>query len=181
MPTPHPARRELAPRFQPWIRQIIQELSQRAAKMPPGSIIVPCCGSGQELVQLHEALATKRTIIGIDLAPGMVEVAQQHIRQACAAGTIWGRQLLQCIRVRAAPDRRARPPALARREAGCEAHVSARVGDAMALHGDASLQPVAAVMSCFGLQQLQPGAAQVGRGGWPRLAARREQGRRRQR
>jgi hypothetical protein len=38
--------------------------------------------AGQELVQLFEALPTKHNIIGIDLAPGMVEVAQRHIRRA---------------------------------------------------------------------------------------------------
>jgi hypothetical protein len=39
--------------------------------------------------------------------------------------------------------------------------VSVRVGDASALHQDQSLQPVAAVMSVFGLQQLQPAPGQV--------------------
>jgi len=36
--------RELAPKFEPWIRRAIAALAQH--RLPPGRILVPACGSG---------------------------------------------------------------------------------------------------------------------------------------
>lgn len=48
-------------------------------QLPP-----PPLAAGQELILLHEALPGKRNVIGVDLAPGMVQVAQQLIGWAAA-------------------------------------------------------------------------------------------------
>lgn len=48
-----------------------------------GGAVVPCCGPGQELPAIAEALGTERPVLGIDLAPGMIEIAQ---RRATACG-----------------------------------------------------------------------------------------------
>jgi hypothetical protein len=62
----------------PLVYQILP-ITPTSLQPPP-----PRLAAGQELILLHEALPGKRNIIGVDLAPGMVQVAQQLI--GCAAG-----------------------------------------------------------------------------------------------
>jgi len=101
------------PRFAPWTDVAIAAVVRRAAELPAGPIVVPCCGPGQELEPL--ARGTGRETIGIDLSPVMVERAR-----ARAAGL---------------------------------AGIRAEIGDVGVLAGRFP-EGVAAVVSCFGLQQL---------------------------
>jgi SAM-dependent methyltransferase len=72
------------PRFAPWTRDALAALTAHVASLPPGGAMVPCCGPGQELPALAEMLGTERTIIGIDLAPGMIAIAKRRAN-ACGA------------------------------------------------------------------------------------------------
>jgi hypothetical protein len=47
--------------------------------------LTPDCLSGEELLLLARSLPGQRQIIGVDLAPGMVDLAQQRIAQADSA------------------------------------------------------------------------------------------------
>ncbi len=73
----HPKHRILVPRFRPWIQQSIQHLLTHPLPSH-GEIVVPACGPGAELLDLHAAFP-QRTIVGIDLAPGMVTEAQRTV------------------------------------------------------------------------------------------------------
>lgn len=73
--------RVLVPRFRPWIHQAISQLLAHHPVPHDGAIVVPACGPGAELLDLHAA-APQRTIIGIDLAPGMVAEAQRTVHAA---------------------------------------------------------------------------------------------------
>lgn len=67
----------LAPLFQPWLDQLVEAL--HAKSLPEGDVIVPACGPGVELLMLAEALPRESKIVGIDLAAGMVDVANARI------------------------------------------------------------------------------------------------------
>jgi SAM-dependent methyltransferase len=65
--------RYFVPRFAPWVATAVRSLAD--VTLPPGPILVPCCGSFPEL----PALATShpgREIVGIDLSAGMVGLAR---------------------------------------------------------------------------------------------------------
>jgi SAM-dependent methyltransferase len=67
--------RYFVPRFAPWVTTAVTGL--RATPLPPGPILVPCCGTFPEL----PALAgdhPDREIIGIDLSPGMIGKARRR-------------------------------------------------------------------------------------------------------
>ena len=73
---------ELVPRFLPWAQQLLALLPQH---LPQGCCCCPGCGPGDELILLHQALPGRR-IVGIDLAPGMTQLAQQRIEAAGLRG-----------------------------------------------------------------------------------------------
>jgi SAM-dependent methyltransferase len=63
--------RYLVPRFAPWVAAAAGAL---AGDLPPGPLLVPCCGTFPELPALVAA-HPDREIVGIDLSPGMVTLA----------------------------------------------------------------------------------------------------------
>jgi len=68
------------PRFAPWVRDAIAALP---ADLPPGDLVVPCCGTGPELLSLS-ARFPGRAILGIDMSAGMLACAAertQHMPQ----------------------------------------------------------------------------------------------------
>ncbi len=67
--------RYFVPRFAPWVARAVGVLTD--AGLPPGPILVPCCGTFPELPALVEA-HPEREIVGIDLSPGMVELAHKR-------------------------------------------------------------------------------------------------------
>lgn len=72
------------PRFSPWTRDALAALRSHSVKaLPAAGAVVPCCGPGQELPAIAEVLGTERPVLGIDLAPGMIDIAQ---RRAAASG-----------------------------------------------------------------------------------------------
>src|SRR5581483_4431811 len=70
--------RYFVPRFSPWTEEAVRALTKRARKLPLGSVLVPCCGPGQELLPLALAFPD-REVLGIDLSPGMVALARARI------------------------------------------------------------------------------------------------------
>ena len=72
------------PRFSPWTSDALEQLFFTAPSLPEGSIIVPTCGPGQELPLVSELLGNGRPIIGIDIAPGMIEIAKRRAAE-CGA------------------------------------------------------------------------------------------------
>jgi SAM-dependent methyltransferase len=66
--------RYLVPRFAPWVATAVSAL--RATPLPPGPILVPCCGTFPELPALARD-HPDREIVGIDLSAGMVERARR--------------------------------------------------------------------------------------------------------
>ncbi|KAK9833418.1 hypothetical protein WJX81_003378 [Elliptochloris bilobata] len=70
---------ELVPRFKPYTQRLLSLFLQRP--LPTGPVYVPACGPGHELVLLGEALPG-RQLFGVDLAAGMVELADQKLAQA---------------------------------------------------------------------------------------------------
>jgi SAM-dependent methyltransferase len=67
--------RYFVPRFAPWVTTAVNALVE--ATLPPGPILVPCCGTFPELPALL-ASHPEREIIGIDLSAGMVRLARQR-------------------------------------------------------------------------------------------------------
>lgn len=59
------------PRFRPWVDLAVEVLGE----LPPGPILVPCCGTFPELDQLL-ARFPDREIVGIDLSAEMVRLAR---------------------------------------------------------------------------------------------------------
>jgi SAM-dependent methyltransferase len=68
-------------RFAPWLKDALTALLAQASGLPSGPVLVPCCGPGQELLWLADALPGRR-IWGIDLSAGMVERARQRTSQS---------------------------------------------------------------------------------------------------
>lgn len=78
--------RYFVPRFAPWTAAAVAGL--RAA-LPPGPILVPCCGSFPELPLLAQD-HPDRPILGIDLSPGMLAVARERTAAVPLAEVIEG-------------------------------------------------------------------------------------------
>ncbi|WP_433323560.1 class I SAM-dependent methyltransferase [Spirillospora sp. CA-294931] len=66
--------RYFVPRFAPWVKAAVEAVQE---PLPPGPILVPCCGTFPELPDLIRAFPTRK-IIGIDLSPGMVRLARER-------------------------------------------------------------------------------------------------------
>lgn len=62
------------PRFAPWVCNAVETLP---AELPPGALVVPCCGTGPELLHLS-ARFPDRAIVGIDLSAGMLARATER-------------------------------------------------------------------------------------------------------
>jgi len=156
------------PRFAPWTDDALAQLGAHADSLPEGAILVPCCGPGQELAPIA-ALLPDRTILGTDLAPGMVAIAQARcdaLNAAAAAAAAGDEGAGAGAAAAAAPKRR----------------LFAAVGDAMDLtdltaagpgaaadSAAAPTPPYAAILSVFGLQQLPDQAAAIA--AWVRALA----------
>lgn len=67
--------RYFVPRFAPWVATATRAVT--GAHLPPGPILVPCCGTFPELPTLV-ASHPDREIVGIDLSPGMVRLARER-------------------------------------------------------------------------------------------------------
>ena len=88
----------------PWTKYTLEKFS--AHKLPPGPVLVPACGpgkaescsavtsqvhqcfqppnacTGHEMLMLAKQLPEKLKIIGIDIAPGMVDLANERCTAA---------------------------------------------------------------------------------------------------
>ncbi|WP_449064353.1 class I SAM-dependent methyltransferase [Planomonospora algeriensis] len=64
------------PRFAPWVSGAVGAVASGA--LPPGPILVPCCGTFPELDLLVEHFPD-REIVGIDLSAGMVGRARRRV------------------------------------------------------------------------------------------------------
>lgn len=67
--------RYFVPRFAPWVTTATSALHARP--LPPGPILVPCCGTFPELPAIAAA-HPDREIVGIDLSPGMLARARHR-------------------------------------------------------------------------------------------------------
>lgn len=67
--------RYFVPRFAPWVATAVGAL--RATPLPPGPILVPCCGTFPEFDLLAEA-HPGRELVGVDLSAGMIAVARER-------------------------------------------------------------------------------------------------------
>jgi SAM-dependent methyltransferase len=63
------------PRFAPWVDLAVAAAVD--ADLPDGPVLVPCCGTFPELDRLVER-CPGREIVGIDLSPGMVDLARER-------------------------------------------------------------------------------------------------------
>lgn len=63
------------PRFAPWLNDAVRAVADVAASLPPGPVLVPCCGTFPELPALQAALPG-RELVGLDLSPGMIDLAR---------------------------------------------------------------------------------------------------------
>ncbi|PSC67659.1 methyltransferase type 11 isoform A [Micractinium conductrix] len=81
------------PRFAPWTTDTLAQLQSAAAAapLPPGTIAAPACGPGQELPLLAAAFP-QHHILGVDLAEGMVGLAQQLVQREGLGGRVEVRQ-----------------------------------------------------------------------------------------
>jgi SAM-dependent methyltransferase len=75
------------PRFAPWTSEAVQAVA--AAALPPGGILVPCCGTFPELDSLL-AYFPDRDIVGIDLSAGMVRRARERAAPRSNVGVVVG-------------------------------------------------------------------------------------------
>jgi len=112
------------PRFAGWVERAASALDH---PLPDGQIVVPCCGTGPELVRLAQR-HPRRPIVGIDLSPGMVDRARARVAN--------------------------------------HGNVRVEIGDASDV---TSWGGCAAVLSCFGLQQMPEPALALE--GWARALA----------
>ena len=67
--------RYFVPRFSPWVEAAVSTVAEQA--LPPGPILVPCCGTFPELPALVAA-HPEREIVGIDLSGTMVRLARER-------------------------------------------------------------------------------------------------------
>lgn len=63
------------PRFAPWVDLAVAGVTD--TDLPDGPILVPCCGTFPELDRLIDRFPD-REIVGIDLSPGMIELARDR-------------------------------------------------------------------------------------------------------
>jgi SAM-dependent methyltransferase len=78
--------RYFVPRFAPWTEAAVASLPQ---SLPPGPILVPCCGSFPELPLLARRYPD-RPVIGIDLSSGMLAVARERMAAVPQAEVVEG-------------------------------------------------------------------------------------------
>ena len=71
----HDYEQYFVPRFAPWVAATVQAVA--GAELPPGPILVPCCGTFPELPELV-AGQPEREIVGIDLSAVMVSMARER-------------------------------------------------------------------------------------------------------
>ena len=75
------------PRFSPWTNDVLEVVANETPKNDHFKnnptrchrCCVPCCGPGQELLPLADILGPSWSILGVDLAPGMIHVAKQRL------------------------------------------------------------------------------------------------------
>ena len=68
-------------RFAPWAEEALAVLFE--ADLPPGPIAVPCCGPGSEILPLAtDPRTAERHVIGIDLSPRMIVLANARCQNA---------------------------------------------------------------------------------------------------
>jgi SAM-dependent methyltransferase len=75
--------RYFVPRFAPWVTQAVQAVTEQ--ELPPGQIMVPCCGTFPELPHLLAGFPD-REIFGVDLSAGMVRLARER---AAGSWNVW--------------------------------------------------------------------------------------------
>lgn len=169
-------RRDLVPRFVPWLLDATEELVAASPQLPHGlPVLLPCCGPGHEAPLLQRCLpaAGAHAIHASDLAQGMVQLAQQ-VAEAAQAGDLAlqeHRRLKGDLPREAAAavlQSAAQRPALAAAMADTVSSGSSNLAaihvqqlDACALAQAAGEAQAAAVLSVFGLQQLGPLAPHV--------------------
>ncbi len=68
-----------APRFRPWLEDLVERALTSVDPLPPGPVLVTCCGPGLEVELLARALP-RRTVVGIDLSPRMIELTRRRTR-----------------------------------------------------------------------------------------------------
>lgn len=73
------------PRFAPWVSAAIDALGD----LPPGPVLVPCCGTFPELPRLVRRWAG-RELVGIDLSPEMVRMAAARAASYPSARAVEG-------------------------------------------------------------------------------------------
>mmetsp|Transcript_12298 Transcript_12298/g.26070 ORF Transcript_12298/g.26070 Transcript_12298/m.26070 type:complete len:321 (-) Transcript_12298:216-1178(-) len=85
----------LVPRFASWtddalnaLRAALKDTRNDAATSchsddDPQKALVLCCGPGQELVPIAKLVGPDAFVLGIDLAPGMVEAAKRRVQAEC--------------------------------------------------------------------------------------------------
>lgn len=79
--------RYFVPRFAPWVATAVRAVTEAA--LPPGPILVPCCGTFPELPALV-ASQPDREIVGVELSAGMVRLARQRAAGSPRARVIQG-------------------------------------------------------------------------------------------
>ncbi|KAG2427612.1 hypothetical protein HXX76_012265 [Chlamydomonas incerta] len=144
--------KELAPRFDPWFQLAVNEL--KAHELPPGDVLVPCCGPGQELLPLHALHGGQRRVVGLDLSHGMIDLARAAIAAASSASSAAAASSASSAASSAAAAASAASAAsasAAAQQPRAREPVEAHVADATALD---AFGPAAAVVSVFGLQQM---------------------------
>jgi SAM-dependent methyltransferase len=82
----------LVPRFAPWTDDVLKAVAHELPKSipKPRRCCVPCCGPGQELLPLSQLLGSEWSVLGVDLAPGMIDVARQRIANEQAVDAVVG-------------------------------------------------------------------------------------------
>jgi SAM-dependent methyltransferase len=78
--------RYFVPRFAPWTEVAVQGLR---GQLPPGPILVPCCGPFPELPSLARN-HPGRPLVGIDLSAGMLRAARERVAKVPSARTVEG-------------------------------------------------------------------------------------------
>jgi SAM-dependent methyltransferase len=66
--------RYFVPRFAPWVTTAVDAMPN---ELPPGPILVPCCGTFPELPALA-SIHPDREIVGVDLSAGMISLARDR-------------------------------------------------------------------------------------------------------
>jgi ubiquinone/menaquinone biosynthesis C-methylase UbiE len=78
------------PRFAPWTNIALTHLKHEHSSRDQGGgiALVPCCGPGQELIPLAEIVGTP--VVGVDIAPGMVDICIQRTKYSSQVTAIVG-------------------------------------------------------------------------------------------